>query len=334
MATLRKIGNNYYVRIRLPGGREKTVSTGTGNRREAEQFLKLAQENLFLVKLGLKKESELEDLELQDATKRFIRERKLKGLRKTTIDSYDLALKNLVAVNGPRLPVTSLTKDHLQKMVAKLKEKKLADHTINIRIRSVNAFTSWLLSEEYIQKPVKVSQIKVDRPAPKFITPDELERLFAQKMKPKMLSTFRVYACLGLRLGELHHCKLDNGFVIVPAEHSKSRRDRYIPIPADMIKHFEIATDNPFRPHSITRAFRRYADRAKIPPEKTFHGLRYAYALHQHFVEKKSVIEVRELMGHSAIDTTMIYLNHPGEYVKKLMEKSDSKPDNHIVGQA
>ncbi len=53
MATLRKINSEYYVRMRLPGGKEKTIPTGTGNRREAERKLKLVQDNVFPLRAGL-----------------------------------------------------------------------------------------------------------------------------------------------------------------------------------------------------------------------------------------------------------------------------------------
>jgi hypothetical protein len=41
MATLVKKHNKYYIRVRLPGGKEKMITTQTGNRREAERRLRL-----------------------------------------------------------------------------------------------------------------------------------------------------------------------------------------------------------------------------------------------------------------------------------------------------
>jgi len=43
MATLVKKHNKYYIRIRLPGGKEKTISNQTGNRHEVERRLRIVQ---------------------------------------------------------------------------------------------------------------------------------------------------------------------------------------------------------------------------------------------------------------------------------------------------
>jgi len=83
MATLRKIGTKYYVRMRLPGGKEKTIATGISNLREAERRLKLVEDREILFKSRLISEAELEDLRLQEATRQFINER-YHGCRKLT----------------------------------------------------------------------------------------------------------------------------------------------------------------------------------------------------------------------------------------------------------
>ena len=333
MATLRKIGNKYYVRMRLPGGKEKTIPTGTGNQREAERKLKIVQDNLFLLKAGLKTEAELEEIGLQDAKDRFIKDRKLNGLRQTTIDSYELSLKNLVSVNSPSMPVSSLTKKHVKKMVEKLKEDKLKDSTINIRIRSVNAFTKWLLTEGYILESLSLPVIRVDDPLPKFLTPDELDLLYAHKMNPKMRSTFKVFEGLGLRLSELQHSTLDGNFVIIPAEYSKSRRDRLIPISEELKMHYKIAMKQPYKSHSITRAFRRYADDVDPPIKKTLHSMRHTYALRM-LQQTKDIVTVKELLGHADIKTTMIYTKFPPEYIAEMLEVDSVKSVDGIVGQA
>lgn len=48
MASLVKKRNKYYIRVRLPGGRERTIPTQTGNLREAERRLRLIRDNGIL----------------------------------------------------------------------------------------------------------------------------------------------------------------------------------------------------------------------------------------------------------------------------------------------
>ena len=83
MATLVTKRQRYYIRIRLPCGTEKTISTGTGNQRETERRLKLVEDCEAIVKATMISEAELEDLRLQEATRRFINERR-HGSRKLT----------------------------------------------------------------------------------------------------------------------------------------------------------------------------------------------------------------------------------------------------------
>jgi len=340
MASLVKKRQKWYVRIRLPGCKERTFPTKTGNRRQAEQFLQVFQQKEALLKARLITEAELEDLDLEDAVNRFIRECKLNGRRPTTINSYQLSLNNLVDANSPRLPVKSLSKKHFQKMVNMLHEKKigetkkkLKDNTINIRIRSVNTFMNWLHKEGYILDRIKASEIKVDEPLPKFLTPQELDDLYAKVNNPKMLSTLKVYEGTGMRLSELHHSYRQGNFIIVPAEFSKSRRDRMIPIDEDLIHHYEIAANDPFKPHTITHAFRKYADKVDPPIEKTLHSMRHTYALRM-LQETKDIVTVKALLGHADIKTTMIYTKFPPEYIAEMLKVDPPKPVEGIVAQA
>ena len=340
MASLVKKRQKYFIRIRLPGGKEKTISTGTGNLREAERRLRLIEDREILFKARLISEAELEDLGLQEATKRFIKDRKLSGRRPTTIDSYELAMQNLVDANTPQVPVSSLNRKHVQKMVVMLQKQKkkkttdnLQDTTINIRIRSVNTFMNWLYKEGYILDRIKASEIKVDEPLPKFLTPGELDDLYAKVSNPKMLSTLKVYEGTGMRLSELHHSYRNGGFIIIPAEFSKSRRDRMIPIDEDLIHHYEIAMKDPFKPHTITHAFRKYADKVDPPIKKTLHSMRHTYALRM-LQQTKDIVTVKELLGHADIKTTMIYTKFPPEYISEMLKVDPPEPIKGIVGQA
>ncbi|MBT4036379.1 MAG: hypothetical protein HOD86_07400 [Candidatus Marinimicrobia bacterium] len=48
MASLVKKRNKYYIRVRLPGGKERTIPTQPGDRREAEQRLRLIRDHGIL----------------------------------------------------------------------------------------------------------------------------------------------------------------------------------------------------------------------------------------------------------------------------------------------
>jgi site-specific recombinase XerC len=217
MATLVKKHSKYYIRVRLSGGKEKTIATQTGNKREAERRLRLVQDKEILLKAKLITEAEMEDLELQDAVNRFIKERKVNGRRPATIKSYQRVLDCLVETNSPRLLVNSITTKNIRKMIDHLHKEKLSDTTINIYIRSGNAFTSWLFQEGYILEKVKVAQVKINEQLPKFLSLDELDKFYQQVDNPKWYSTFKVFERLGLRVSELQHSIIEEDHVTIPA---------------------------------------------------------------------------------------------------------------------
>ena len=338
MASLVKKRNKYYVRSRRPGGKEITIPTKTGNRREAERLLKIYNEREFLVNARLMKESELVILDLQDAVSRFIRDRKINGIRQSTIDSYQLSLDNLVDANTPSLQVSMLSKRHIQKMVEMLHEKKIRDtkktikdSTINIRIRSVNAFTNWLFQQGNILAPIKFKQIKLDEQLPKFLTPEELDEFYKKVDNPVLLSTFKVYEGIGIRLSELHNSHQEGNYIIIPAEHSKSRRDRMIPIDEDTLAHYLIAKKNLYHPDTITKSFRKYADKAGLPGGKTLHSMRHTYALRT-LQKTNNIVTVKELLGHQDIKTTLIYTKFPPEYISEMMKVEPTEEIDPVVG--
>ena len=340
MASLVKKRNKYYIRVRLPGGRERTIPTQTGNLREAERRLRLIQDKEIMFKARLISEAEIEDLELQDAVNRFIRDRKLNGIRQSTIDSYELALDNLKDANTPSLQVSMLSKKHIQKMVEMLHKKKIGDteetikdSTINIRIRSVNAFTNWLFQQGNILAPIKFKQIKLDEQLPKFLTPEELDEFYKKVDNPVLLSTFKVYEGTGIRLSELHHSHQEGNYIIIPAEHSKSRRDRMIPIDADTLTHYLIAKKKLYHPDTITKSFRKYADNAGLPGEKTLHSMRHTYALRT-LQKTNNIVTVKELLGHSDIKTTLIYTKFPADYISEMLGQDPQKKTETPIAQA
>ena len=333
MATLVKKHNKYYIRVRLPGGKEKTIATQTGNKREAERRLRLVQDKEILLKAKLITEAEMEDLELQDAVNRFIKERKVNGRRPATIKSYQRVLDCLVETNSPRLLVNSITTKNIRKMLDHLHKEKLSDTTINIYIRSGNAFTNWLFEEGYILEKVKVAQVKINERLPKFLSLNELDKFYQQVDNPKWYSTFKVFERLGLRVSELQHSILEEDHITIPAEHSKSRRLRMIPITADLIPHYVIAMDKPYKPNSITHAFRDYADDAEISKDKSLHSLRHTFALRS-LVETNNIMYVKDLLGHQDVKTTMIYTKFPPDFLVKMLKPKAKKASSQIIAQA
>ena len=333
MAGLRKLKGKWYVRVRLPNTREKLIPTGSGDERIAKQRLRLVQEKEFLVKARLMDEFELDPLTLREAKDQFLAYCGRKNLRPSTVKSYTTSMDNLFLVVNPSASVRVLNKGIIQKLQENLIKRKLKGNSININLRSVRAFINWLHREKYLPAPIDIEFLKVDKGLPKLLLPDELKKIYGLCKDAKMRASFRVYEHLGLRLGELHHCVREDGFVRVVAENAKGRRDRIIPLPEEIIADFELATSNPYEKFRISKAFTKFRIDAKIGDEKSLHSLRHTFAARM-LLETKNIKIVKDLLGHSDIKTTEIYLNFPSEYLKSMLTTKSNKPAKVHLAEA
>ena len=163
MSSLRKSRGKWYIRLRLAGRKEKVFPTFTGDERVAKARLREFQSNEWKVRAGIMAESELEQVKMGEAEKRFLVHCKHTGLRPKTIISYELALKDLRKVFPQSFPVKTLTTKHINEMRKKLlkqertfkdgTKRKLSASTVNIRLRNIKAFLNWLVREKHLATP-------------------------------------------------------------------------------------------------------------------------------------------------------------------------------------
>jgi len=335
MAGLRKMRGKYYIRLRLAGKKEKLFPTFTTIEREAKARLKEFENNEWKVRAGLLADSELEIINMGEAEKRFIAHCKNTGLRLKTIDSYELALKDLKKVFPRSFPVRKLSTEHINELRDKLlkqertlkdeTKRKLSHNTVNIRLRNVKAFLNWLVREKHLSKLPHVELLKVDKSNPKFLTANELEDIYSKTNDEILLATFRVYEGLGLRLGELKQSELEGEHIKISAINAKGRKDRYVPMPEDLLEDYEIAMNSKYSTEYITKHFTILARKAGIEPGKTFHSLRHTYALRT-LLRTNNIALVQKALGHADISATMIYLDFPQDYLKSVLTERMIQP--------
>src|SRR5262245_24761620 len=79
--------------------------------------------------------------------------RYLRNWSEKTIETYQQSLRDL--------PDAPLTKPILDQWVIGLRQRGLTPGGINVRIRSVNSFLSWLKEEGEIDQPIRLKLLKV-----------------------------------------------------------------------------------------------------------------------------------------------------------------------------
>ena len=128
---------------------------------------------------------------------------------------------------------------------------------------------------------------------------------------------------MGLRVSEIVELKIsniDSERMLVHIENSKSKKDRYVPLPEtvleDLRDYFIEYRPNEFlfegqhggqnSVRSVQSIFKTAMKKAKIKKTIGVHGLRHSYATH--LLEAGTDIRfIQELLGHNSLKTTQIY---------------------------
>ena len=218
------------------------------------------------------------------------------------------------------LSLGHITPQHLSNLQQSL-SARLSPSTVNIRLRSARAFLNWAVSTGRLEQlPGKIKLVKVDDQLPKFFHPDEIDRIFAQVTDPIMKATFKVLAETGLRRSEIFNCTLENGYLHL--RQTKGRRDRLVALPPELLDDFILATEHPYKPDSLSKAFLQAIRQSKVEQRgRSLHSLRHTFALREYY-RTGDIYFVKERLGHSAVAVTEIYLRFPQQYLEGVFGSS------------
>ncbi len=226
-------------------------------------------------------------------------------------------------------------------MVAEWKEhllaRSLAPATINAKLSAVNSLLRFLGLTDCRVKAVKI-QRRVFRDASRELTKDEYHRLLgaAQKQGRDRLELLMETICAtGVRVSEV---------LYITVEAVKNRRVdvtlkgkiRSILLPAKLCRKLlkyarrqNIRTGEIFRTRSgrpmsrgqIWREMKSVCQAAEVAPSKVFpHNLRHLFAT-TFYKACKDIVKLADILGHSSVNTTRIYLVTTGaEHARQIEE--------------
>ncbi|MEW9699079.1 site-specific tyrosine recombinase XerD [Paenibacillus sp. SI8] len=283
---------------------------------------------------------------------RFLSEER--GLSQNTRQSYERDLQQFASYleqQGLRAWRDS-GKPHIAAYVAKLKILGRASATLSRTLVSIRAFYQYLLRERVIDTDPSrhVETPKLEKRLPKVVSIDQIEKLL-EAPDAGTVSGSRDRAMLellyatGIRVSELisldvTDINLQFGFIRCVG---KADKERMIPIGSMSIRclsHYldqyrslliKQASDEGalFIGHLGTRMTRqgfwkilkRYAQEVKIEEEITPHTLRHSFAAH--LLENGADLRsVQEMLGHSDISTTQIYVQAAKLKMKEVYNRA------------
>ncbi len=189
------------------------------------------------------------------------------------------------------------------------------------------------LSLENIERPKKSKKL------PQVLSIDEVKRILihTSNLKHKTLLSL-LYAC-GLRIGEALKLKIkdiDEGRGFMHIQSAKGAKDRYVPIPKQMILVlrqyikaynprfyvFEGQNGGMYTAVSARQVLKRSIAKAEIQKPITLHTLRHSHATH--LLENGTDLRfIQELLGHNSPKTTMIYTHVSTTSLDKIKNPFD-----------
>ena len=251
----------------------------------------------------------------------------LAGRSKDTLNNYGLHLAK-IALFFNRPPIEIET-DQINEYLYHLQQTselpsasffKFAVYSLRFAYRMEG------MRDNYISLP----SIKAEKKLPVVLSRQEIKRMIAapRLLKHRVLLGL-LYGC-GLRCFETRNLKLpdiDFDRKMLHVHRGKGRKDRYVPLSAILIEWMReyIESDKPekwlfngkkkcgdrkthYSPRGLGWVVRKASKQAGIIKRVSTHTLRHTYATHL-LEDGLDIVSIKDLLGHSSIETTMVYLH-------------------------
>ena len=266
----------------------------------------------------------------------------MRGFSSHTKDSYYRKAKEITEYFG--------------KPMKQVKIQELRNYLLNylrqergLTEKSVNYYNNVIrfIYDVVIDAPINKRQLplyKGKRRLPKILSEKELDVFFNACDNYMYKTIFMMIYGSGLRISEATNLRvedIDSENMRLFVRNGKGERERYTVLQKTSLEMLRICykmyqpnhpegyiflnrEGNPLKVERLRVFFRRYRRKAKISEEFIVHSLRHAFATR--LVEEGiPLVQVKELLGHSCIRSTMTYV-----HVANNMQKVDSPLDKFM----
>ena len=252
---------------------------------------------------------------------RLIQQEGLKrGLRVETIRTYCYAVGKFLRIY--KKSPFKITKQDIEQYILQLIRWNRSGSTVNVHLHALRFFYEKVLGKRLM---VNIPPMRLRKRLPEFLTKEEILRLFnvIVNSKHKLLIMFS-YAS-GFRVSEIVRLKvkdvdLNSGYGWI--RDGKGGKDRMFIIPdnlkkelCDWIKTNELKAESwlffgyknqHYSESSIRKIVEDARKKSRIGKNISPHSLRHSFATHL-LENGYSLMDVQSLLGHSRIETTMVY---------------------------
>ncbi len=248
-----------------------------------------------------------------------------------TIEKYLRDVRRFLAFVGEQ----TITKELVIAFKTNLLEKKYAVGSINSMLASINSLLSFLGQTDCRAKNLR-KQKKTYSTEDRELTKAEYLRLVdAARERPQLMLIMETICSTGIRVSELRfftveavqegtvtiRCKSKTREIIIPGnlktvllKYAAKEKIQQGPI-------FITKNGNPLDRSNIWSQMKSLCEKAGVKRSKVFpHNLRKLFARTFYGLDK-DIAELADILGHSSIDTTRIYIMSTGQEHRRKIER-------------
>ena len=263
----------------------------------------------------------------EQVIKKMKEDMRMRNFAKYTYDSYLGKTKDIMKYFGEK-KLEEVTTEELREFLLKYlkEERKLADRSINY-YNSVIRFIYEVTLDKVLNKK-QLPMRKQKKEIYKVLTKEELSTFFNCIDNFKFKTIFMLVYGSGLRIGEVANLRvedIESKKMRIFVREGKGNKERYTILPKQSLEMlrtywskyrqnkrrgriFLSESGKAITVGVIRKHFRKYRRKAKINEKATVHTLRHNFATD--LIERgATLIQVKELMGHSNIRSTMAYVH-------------------------
>ncbi|KZX16622.1 tyrosine recombinase XerC [Methanobrevibacter cuticularis] len=278
----------------------------------------------------------------ENLLKIFISSKKIEGRSKRTLKYYkDTIEKMLLFINKP---IANINTDDIRNYFIHHQEAtNVTNVTLNNIRRNLSSFFGWLRDEGYVlNNPItRIKPIKTDKIIKKPFNDVEIEKLRTHIHRNKQIRDLAIFETLlstGVRISELVGIKIsdidfNNRTILVFGKGAKERIvffnakakiaiEEYLETRKDNSPELFVAEKKPFNSLGISGVERRVRDLGLEIGIPNVHPHRFRRTMATNALNSGMAIEeIKELLGHENVDTTLIYANVDQNNVKHAYNK-------------
>ncbi len=259
------------------------------------------------------------------------RELKIRGFSQQTIKSYLYYNKDLLRRKGksPR----SMNMDDIKEYLLYLKDKNLANATINVAINAFKFYYSQILRRKFFVNK-ELFRTKKAQKLPTVLTKNEVRKVLSQIQNVKYKLMLGLMYSSGLRISEVVNMKIEDFDFenkLLRVQQGKGKKDRNTILSEKIVEvlhkytknknigdyAFESQRGGKLTKRSVQKSFSDALKKSGIKKKASCHSLRHSFATH--LLENGTDIRyIQELLGHKNLETTQIYTKVANNSLKNI----------------